>query len=381
MNFRNSHIATLLQDGRVLIVGGTSLNTAEVYDPTTQTFSATGSTTVPRFSGITATLLADGRVLIAGGADRQSPSVRNSAELYDPQTGTFTATGSMTLARQFHTAARLPDGSVLVSGGRHLTTAPRPLSSHERYLPGSGTFVPAGGMFTQRSSHTATVLANGRVVLIGGSSTTPLVGVSAETYDPAVALALTGVPLPDAGINSAYPGVVLGATGGSGAPYTVVLESGSLPPGLTYNPSTFALGVNQTPTAVGVYTVGMRLTDSSGNTGVEPLTIRVSPLDITTQVLPNPTFGTAYRFTLGASGVGPVSWSVFIGSLPAGLSLVGNTITGTPTGTIGSSFTLRVVDAAGQVAKQNFFLSVLTPPADQQSSWDTNQPVLALGGT
>jgi hypothetical protein len=269
VSFRNSHTATKLQDGRVLIVGGNTSAPAELYDPISHTFSATGSTVEPRSSGFTATLLADGRVLVTGGFGVVTPAVRNSAEIYDPATGAFTITGSMSIPRASHTAVLLADGSVLVSGGRDLSNASRTLSRHERFVPASGTFVPAGGMVTQRSNHTATRLSDGRVVILGGfSNGGTLPGQTAEIYDPATALALTGVPLADAQLLDPYTAGLV-ASGGSGTGYSIVRVSGSLPPGLTYNSSTFTIGGGgQAPTAAGIYTVGMRITDSLGRTGV-----------------------------------------------------------------------------------------------------------------
>jgi hypothetical protein len=121
---REGHTATLLANGRVLIAGGNDTNghavaSAELYDPKTGTFSPTGQMTTAR-GYHTATLLADGRVLIAGGNpgawSYQGPML-DSADIYDPQTGTFKATGSMAGVRAFHAAALLADGRVLVTGG------------------------------------------------------------------------------------------------------------------------------------------------------------------------------------------------------------------------------------------------------------------------
>jgi subtilisin family serine protease len=113
---RSHHTATLLQDGRVLIVGGLNeageLNSAEIYDPGAGIFSLTGSMPAPR-SGHTATLLPDGRVLIVGG------NASTSVDVYDPATGTFTSIDGLlgNDPRFYHTATLLPDGRVLVLGG------------------------------------------------------------------------------------------------------------------------------------------------------------------------------------------------------------------------------------------------------------------------
>ena len=128
---RDYATATLLLDGRVLFAGGASGNpalplaSAELYDPRTGTFTATGSMTVDR-DGAVAVLLQDGRVLVAGGwvnAGDNSETETASAELYDPQSGTFTATGAMSARGAVPTAVLLPDGHVLVIGGRVLPTA------------------------------------------------------------------------------------------------------------------------------------------------------------------------------------------------------------------------------------------------------------------
>src|SRR4051812_20744899 len=102
-------------------------------------FTATGPTTVTR-SGQTATLLADGKVLIAGGwipeGTGTTARAASSAELYDPSTGTFSRTGDMTVSRQGHTATLLADGRVLIAGGGNLA----PLTSAELYEPATGRF-------------------------------------------------------------------------------------------------------------------------------------------------------------------------------------------------------------------------------------------------
>ena len=124
---RAGQTATLLANGKVLITGGYNatqvLATAELFDPASGTFSSTGDMTTPRFTH-TATLLQNGKVLIAGGsrslndlAGADSSDDLNTAELFDPATGTFTATGRMSVPRSLHAAALLANGKVLVAGG------------------------------------------------------------------------------------------------------------------------------------------------------------------------------------------------------------------------------------------------------------------------
>lgn len=182
---RRGHTSTLLSDGRVLIAGGAessaggdspALDTAELYDPATGKFTATGKMTSGHDTH-TATLLQDGRVLIAGGLD-QGMQVAAKAEIYDPGTGTFKATGSLTHAVESHTATLLANGQVLVAGGYELTYEANSggwqvksmgaLASAELYDPATGEFGEAGSMTTARTGHTATLLLDGRVLIAGG---------------------------------------------------------------------------------------------------------------------------------------------------------------------------------------------------------------------
>jgi WD40 repeat protein len=194
---RCSHTATLLSDGRVLVAGGLGQGadtTAEVYDPRTGGFTPTGSMTASRHDH-TATLLSDGRVLITGGtgttAGGTTSKVHSSAEIYDPRTGKFSPTGSMATARQFDTATLLPDGRVLVVGGEDALNMP--LDSAELYDPKTGTFSPTGSMSDTWEGHTATLLPDGRVLVAGGLQNSMIVPVaSAVLYDPETGLFTTG---------------------------------------------------------------------------------------------------------------------------------------------------------------------------------------------
>ena len=175
---RTFHTATLLLDGTVLVAGGSgALATAERYDPATRSWTATAGMVEAR-TNHTATRLTNGRVLVAGGFVSSGPegSTEASAELYDPDTGTWTATGRMIDARQSHTATLLPDGTVLVAGDG----AP---ASAELYDPSSGFWNAAAPMAEARANHTATLLRDGTVLVAGGSSSVGALA-TAELYDP-----------------------------------------------------------------------------------------------------------------------------------------------------------------------------------------------------
>jgi len=181
---RRSHMAVRLNDGKVLIVGW-STQIAELYDPTTETFTNADTTIYAHSWAATATLLNDGKVLIVGG----NGSSAVTAELYDPVTGQFTATDSLTYEHQYHSATLLQDGRVLIAGGRYVT----PDSSHakcELYDPVTGIFSPTiGDLNVDRNGHAAVLLSDGKVLLCGGGQTTTpgySIGLnSAELYDPA----------------------------------------------------------------------------------------------------------------------------------------------------------------------------------------------------
>ncbi|WP_437615149.1 kelch repeat-containing protein [Sorangium sp. So ce834] len=198
---RYSHTATLLPDGRVLVAGGDAigggasrgrfLDSAEVLDPDSGTWRVVGLMRQARGSH-TATLLQDGRVLVAGGDEDLDASLGETrslshAELFDPDSGTWRVVGPMHTARDQHTATLLDDGKVLVAGGRD---EGRILDSAELFDPASERWVLVAPMREPRYAHTATLLPNGQVLVAGGSGPEGVLH-GAEVFDPA-----TGAWLP-----------------------------------------------------------------------------------------------------------------------------------------------------------------------------------------
>ncbi len=184
---RKSHTATLMPDGKVLVVGGSDLDgkvfaTVELYDPAlaTRGWSPAPSLKHAR-GGHTATLLTGGKVLVVGGYGQEA--MLASAELYDPATRTWSSAGALEHARSGHTATLLPDGRVLVLGGSNSKIF-NPISSAELYDPVTGAWSPARRMIRAHLNHTASLLADGRVLVVGGEDGTHAALTFTEVYDP-----------------------------------------------------------------------------------------------------------------------------------------------------------------------------------------------------
>lgn len=191
---RHDATATLLADGRVLIVGGAdggdgggvggdpgvgSLSSAEIYDPLTNQFSPTGSMSTPR-ERASAVLLADGRVLVVGGYDWNSGSISTS-EIYDPDTGQFGNVATMVGgARQSATTTLLTSGKVLIAGG--VSTNP---TSAIIYDPLNNSYSFTGSMATARIGAGAVLLPSGKVLLVGGQKAQFAATSLIESFDPA----------------------------------------------------------------------------------------------------------------------------------------------------------------------------------------------------
>jgi hypothetical protein len=179
---RNGHSAVPLRDGRVLVAGGSgddraALRSGELYDPATGTWTPTANgMTDGRENGM-ATLLADGRVLASGGYTSQ-PTLQfyDTADLYDPATNSWTPTGAMTDTRTQAAVATLTDGRAFVAGGVNRRGF---LASFELYDPATGVWAPGGAISVHGNVAQAAPLDDGRVLLMSDSTTTT------DLFDPA----------------------------------------------------------------------------------------------------------------------------------------------------------------------------------------------------
>ncbi len=296
---RASTHAAALDDGRVLVVGSDNVCTpggawdesaaAEVFDPAAGTWSATGSLNAPR-DGFVAVRLFDGRVLVAGGMTSGDPvegafGAYSSAKLYDPQTGAWSATGLLDVARFAPAAALLADGTVLLAGGTYIDkSTSRDLASAEIYDPESGGWTRTGDLGTARSGAGAVTLADGRVLVVGGSG--PDSGdqpfATTEIFDPTSGIWLVGGPLalPRQGFSLvALPDggalVVGGISGGETPAVTASAERFDPRLGWSSAGSMQSAGVNRTAVLLG----DGRVLVAGGMSGADPDTGSVAIAD------------------------------------------------------------------------------------------------------
>ena len=384
LNGRQQHVAEWLGGTKILVAAGYTCCTgisAEVFDTSTNTFTATtGPMIVSNRGAAAAAVLADGTVLITGG---QSGDLRNEAELYDPvadsdgnpATPPFAAAGTMQSKRYLHTATRMPDNSVVIAGGYDATSFSSytlPLASVERYVPGTG-FLNAGGMETRRAAHAAVALGSS-LLLTGGFSQSWMTGNTVEVRQSS-AVIITPATLPDATPNVAYAPVTLNLTGGTGAGEAITHFSGALPGGMTYDTPTRTL--SGTPLESGVFPIGFRGTDSGGNEVVQTLTLRVGAGNVITSQyrLPDAAQNQPYNVQLTATGAAPIAWSLLpaANGLPAGITLsASGLLSNAPTQLGYFNFGVRAIDANGVEAIKILSINV-------QSAMTINTTTLGTG--
>ena len=163
----------LLSDGRVLVVGGTMSDgretaRAELYDPATDTWTSIGNMSVER-GRPKAILLSDGRVLVTGDGRLDFGAITGSSEIYDPDTDKWTSAAGMSYPRIGHTLTALPDGRVLAAGGENPTGSDYLIySTTEIFDPVANSWSPGPELSEPRSEHSTTLLPDGRVLVVGG---------------------------------------------------------------------------------------------------------------------------------------------------------------------------------------------------------------------
>jgi subtilisin family serine protease len=291
-----------------------------------------------------------------------------------------TATGSY--AANFSLASSVPWAAVVATfttGGVGVTTTSLPSgtqnAAYTATLAATGGATPyawsiaSGTLPAGLSLASSTGVISGTPTGTGTSNFTVLVtDANSATGSQALSLTVTGpltvttTSLPGGTQNTAYS-TTLAATGGS-SPYTWSIASGTLPAGLTLASSTGV--ISGTPTGTGTTNLTAQVTDANSLTATQALNLTVvAPLTVTTTSLPGGTQNTAYSTTLAATGgTTPYTWSVASGTLPSGLMLASSTgvISGTPTGTGTSKFTVQVTDANSVTANQALSLTVAAPP-------------------
>jgi hypothetical protein len=372
--------ADLLPNGQVLISGGldgnnNSLNSTEIYDPVANTFTQTGPMTTGRGNHASA-LLYNGQVLVAGGLTGPGTGLvlTATAELYNPSTEVWTPTGSMSIPRGHYAGIVLDDGTIFISGGATLPAG----TNADVYNPATGTFSTTGNFTMVQTGAREAVAPDGTVLLASGvNNANPVVTVpNSELFYP-VPLApgivvTTPTTLPAGLLNHPYTQVLLehGAVG------QVTWTSSGLPTGFSLTPSGILTG---TPTQTGPLSISVSVSDSSvppQSTAVT-FTLQVSgPLTITATTLPNavttnafpgtaaPAAYSAQIQTTGGAG-GATTFSVVSGALPPSITL--NPTTGALTSSSVTdpagpyNFTIQAVSAGppSSTATQAFTLTLV----------------------
>jgi hypothetical protein len=332
LNFpRYGHTATLLNTGKVLVVGGVGVpvsDTGELFDPSTGKWTYTPTNPGIALYGHTSTLLQpSGKVLVAGGSIGGYRYAYNTALLYDPSANTWTKTGNMTVARAYHTATLLGDGTVLIAAGGVPSSCGRsaclrPSNSAEIYDPTKGAFKATTSLSTVRWFHTTSLMSGGQALTEGGNNYYRQLS-SAEFYVP-LSLSISSYSLnlgyEQIGVSSPSQTVTVNNVSSHTVTFTSVTFSGdyagpntctgTLIPGMSCT-----ITVVFTPRAAGTRTGAVTITDHNPGsptqtislTGVgEVNAISFSPSSLT---FPNTLVGTSSSMsaTLVNDGTTPVN--------------------------------------------------------------------------
>jgi hypothetical protein len=199
---REEQTATLLKSGLVLVAGGAvngvPIVSSELYNPATGTWAVTSSLHIDRAAAAAVLLTTGpnaGQVLVAGGCTSNCLDATTTAELYNPTTGTWKLTGSLSTARAFFTLTKLANGLVLAAGGctaLDINGCTTVTNSAEIYNPATGSWTHTSAMVTGRATQTATLLSNGAVLVAGGANAAGDALASSELFTVTTGWKLTG---------------------------------------------------------------------------------------------------------------------------------------------------------------------------------------------
>src|SRR5712692_32748 len=261
-------------------------------------------------------------------------------------------------------------------------------------LPNNSTATVTAGtgfqlLLQDAPPNTSRAATEGEIVSVSGqyagtfslSAKTKWSAVVATFLNTAVAPSITTTTLPAGEQNVAYSATL--ASSGGTPPYTWTITLGTLPSGLSLNSSTGV--ISGTPTGSGTSSFTVQVTDANSQTATKGLSITIAPLpSITTTTLPAGEQNVAYSTTLAASGgTPPYTWTITLGTLPSGLSLNSGTgvISGTPTGSGTSSFTVQVTDANSQTATKGLSIAIAPPPSITTTTLPTGEQNVAYSAT